>query len=346
MLIDIVIPYVNYKDNEWYKSYVKYKKECNHSYSTNVNRFRDFGTLRYVFRGIEKNMPFINNVFLILASESQCPEWVDKEKVKIVYHKDFIPEEFLPTFNANTIEMFLWNIKELGEYFIYSNDDFFPLKKSVESDYFRDNKPIIELIKHLPSKGNIWNDELLGSIRLASHNNKIDYILQTRHGFSPMIKSKMIDFYEKNKKEINKSISRFRESYNFTGYLWVYDNYVNKNYVNGNIGEKYLCLNNNINRCVNEILSSKTKCLCLNDNVVRLMPNTEEKLHTAFLRVFPHKSSYELFDYKVKTCKLPIDYTNELNEFLYSKFSNIHVKRDKPKKKNKSNRFIIRRIVQ
>ena len=51
--MDIVITYVNGLDPEWQKSYEKH---------TNTpileKRFRDWGTLKYLFRGIEKNMPF------------------------------------------------------------------------------------------------------------------------------------------------------------------------------------------------------------------------------------------------------------------------------------------------
>ena len=39
--------------------------------------------------------------------------------------KQFIPNNFLPTFNSCTIEMFIGNIKGLSEYFIYGNDDMF-----------------------------------------------------------------------------------------------------------------------------------------------------------------------------------------------------------------------------
>jgi hypothetical protein len=63
-------------------------------------RFRDWGTLRYLFRGIAENMPFVRKVHLVVSHESQVPEWVNREEVHIVLHKDIIPAEFLPTFNS------------------------------------------------------------------------------------------------------------------------------------------------------------------------------------------------------------------------------------------------------
>jgi len=52
-------------------------------------------------------MPFVNNIVLMCSSESQVPAFVKKYDVEVVLHKDFIPEHHLPTFNANTIEMFM-----------------------------------------------------------------------------------------------------------------------------------------------------------------------------------------------------------------------------------------------
>ena len=77
--MDIVITYVNGLDPIWQKDYEQH---------TNTpileKRFRDWGTLRYLFRGIEKNMPFIRKVFLVVACESQVPEWINQEEVHIV----------------------------------------------------------------------------------------------------------------------------------------------------------------------------------------------------------------------------------------------------------------------
>ena len=100
--MDIVITYVDGNDPVWKQDYEKY---------TNVpvmeKRFRDWGTLKYLLRGIEVNMPFIRNVYLVVSHDSQVPQWADRANLKIVLHKDIIPAEYLPTFNSTTIEMFL-----------------------------------------------------------------------------------------------------------------------------------------------------------------------------------------------------------------------------------------------
>ena len=121
--MDIVITYVDGNDPVWKQDYEKY---------TNVpvmqNRFRVWGTLKYLFRGIEKNMPFIRKVHLVVSGESQVPEWINRKEVNIVLHEDIIPHALLPTFNCNPREMHLHNIAGLDEEYLYFNDDIFPLK--------------------------------------------------------------------------------------------------------------------------------------------------------------------------------------------------------------------------
>ena len=67
--MDVVITYVDGLDPLWQRDY----EEC-----TNIpileKRFRDWGTLRYLMRGIAVNMPFIRKVHLVVARDSQVPE--------------------------------------------------------------------------------------------------------------------------------------------------------------------------------------------------------------------------------------------------------------------------------
>ena len=70
--MDIVITYVNGADPVWQEEYRRTL-----SVPPIVKRYRDFDTLKYLLRGIETNMPFIKNVFLVVSSESQVPAWAD-----------------------------------------------------------------------------------------------------------------------------------------------------------------------------------------------------------------------------------------------------------------------------
>lgn len=101
-------------------------------------RFRnDFDFLKYWFRGVEKFAPWINRIFFVTAGH--LPDWLNPghPKLKIIHHSDFIPKEFLPTFNSHTIENNLHRITELSENFVYFNDDFYLLRKTYPEDFFK-----------------------------------------------------------------------------------------------------------------------------------------------------------------------------------------------------------------
>jgi len=104
-------------------------------------RFRnDFDFIKYWFRGVEKFAPWVNRIFFVTAGH--LPDWLnpDHPKLKIIHHSDFIPKEFLPTFNSHTIENNLHRIKELSENFVYFNDDFYLLKKTRPEDFFKEGQ--------------------------------------------------------------------------------------------------------------------------------------------------------------------------------------------------------------
>ena len=103
--IDYVITYVDGSDKEWQGEYEKVSgKKINVEKS---ERFRSWDNLRYNLRAVEKNLPFIRKVHLVVSGPSQVPSWINTENVHVVYHKDIIPEKYLPVFCSTSIEMFL-----------------------------------------------------------------------------------------------------------------------------------------------------------------------------------------------------------------------------------------------
>ncbi|MBP5235355.1 MAG: hypothetical protein J6Z20_05150, partial [Bacteroidales bacterium] len=88
--MDAVITYVNGLDPLWQKDYEKRV-----GVSILSKRFRDWGTLKFLLRGIQKYMPFIENVYLVVARDSQVPEWVDRSQLRIVTHDMIMPAESL-----------------------------------------------------------------------------------------------------------------------------------------------------------------------------------------------------------------------------------------------------------
>lgn len=211
-MTDFVFTYVDNNDSSWFKEYIKYSINAKRRVDRNSVRFRSWGTLKYVFRGLEENMAFINNVYLVVATESQVPSWINRNNIKIITHDMIIPKQLLPTFNSNTIEMFIHNIHGLCEQFIYSNDDIFPINKLTEEDFFKNGQPLIAVHeKIIPTRPNIYNKSLISTLHLCEKFNdfklKDRIYLRSNHSMNPMLKSTWKRYFVNNVKDIRDSLS-------------------------------------------------------------------------------------------------------------------------------------------
>ena len=152
--IDVVIAWVDGTDKKWQKEKDKYSKNIHNNESANDARFRDWNHLKYVLRGIEKNMPWVHRIYLLTAH--QIPKWLKNEtgKLQLVFHEEFIPEKYLPTFSSHTIELNMHRIPGLSEKFIYFNDDTIPLRTMQPTDFFVNELPCDSAILnvHCPKK--------------------------------------------------------------------------------------------------------------------------------------------------------------------------------------------------
>lgn len=138
--IDFVVTWLDSSDPEWQRQYNEYKGESLHGDKSDA-RFRDWGFFKYWFRAVETNAPWVNRVFLI--TNGTVPKWIkrDHPKLVLVNHKDYIPSQFLPTFNSCTIELHINKIKELSEHFVYFNDDSYINNPITPEYYFVDGLP-------------------------------------------------------------------------------------------------------------------------------------------------------------------------------------------------------------
>ena len=293
--MDIVITYVDGNDPVWKKDYEK---------TTNVpvmdKRFRDWGTLKYLLRGIEAKMPFIRNVYLVVSHPSQVPEWADREQLKIVLHKDIIPAEFLPTFNCNPIEMHLHRIPGMDEEYIYFNDDMFPVGDCRPTDFFRDGRPVIGYYTHLFASG-MYKKICRNSDRLARKALGMKpscFFTRPQHICSPMLKSQCEELYAKVEDEIRKtSATRTRTEENLNQYLFLdYMNYKGL-VIREKISNKHFSVAVASPDSLRDFLHNPTRNLvCIND--VRLSEERYEQLRgailDAFQSTFPSKSRFEL----------------------------------------------------
>ncbi|MBR5193284.1 MAG: Stealth CR1 domain-containing protein, partial [Bacteroidaceae bacterium] len=98
MDIDFVITWVDMEDPKWKAEFSKYSgKKDNEKNGVSEARFRDYGFLKYWFRGVEKFAPWVRKIHFVTSG--QKPEWLDENnpKINLVNHKDYIPAQFLPT---------------------------------------------------------------------------------------------------------------------------------------------------------------------------------------------------------------------------------------------------------
>lgn len=137
--IDIVLPWVDGSDPAWLMEKSKYSSEI--TASVHDYNYQEWGILKYWFRGIEKNAPWVRNIFFITWGHT--PAWLDLShpKLRIINHKDYIPERFLPTFSSHTIELNIHRINDLSEHFIYFNDDMYLIKETKPEDFFINGLP-------------------------------------------------------------------------------------------------------------------------------------------------------------------------------------------------------------
>ena len=292
--MDIVITYVNGLDPEWQKSYEKH---------TNTpileKRFRDWGTLKYLFRGIEKNMPFIRKVHLVVSSESQVPEWLNRNEVNVVLHEDIIPHHLLPTFNCNPIEMHLHNIKDLDEEYLYFNDDMFPLKPCNPTDFFRQGKGVLGMSRHLFSIG-MFRKICRNSNDLAHtllHMSPSFTFLRPQHVCSPMLKSEVTEAYNLGKEEILSSMSITRTGNNLNQYLYLDYMYLKGKLINERLSKKHFSVGIVSAQKLREFIEHPTHQLtCIND--VQLSEGHYQELRStliaAFDTILPNASKYEV----------------------------------------------------
>ena len=194
-MIDVVIPWVNNNDRVWQQRYIQYFLAVDYKRVAELrgNRFEDIGIIQYQLKLVEKNMPFVRKIFLLVSNKEQVDFQVSS-KVQIVLHNEFIPSKYLPTFNSTTIEMFLHNIKDLSEHFIYANDDMLPLNELKETDFFEGDKIKMNYrMEECHENDNSFRNQCLNSYQhicdlLGMGHNETSFI-KPDHSMSPMIKS-------------------------------------------------------------------------------------------------------------------------------------------------------------
>ncbi len=172
MEIDFVVLWVDGNDPEWQAEKAKYQGKTIDD-SNSVNRFRDWGLMPYWFRAVERFCPWVRKVHFVTCGH--VPEWLnlDCPRLNHVKHRDYISMEYLPTFNANTIEMNLHRIPDLAEHFVFFNDDMFILRPMKESSFFQNALPCTyggEDPFAVAGKAGIWQHLIMNDLRVINNH--------------------------------------------------------------------------------------------------------------------------------------------------------------------------------
>jgi len=327
--IDFVLLWVDGSDPQWLAEKNKYlgiKKGD----SIADNRFRDWDNLKYWFRGVEKFAPWVNKIHFI--TYGHLPEWLNTEnsKLNIVKHSEYIPKEYLPTFNSNVIELNLNRIPEISQHFVSFNDDMFICKKVNPDDFFKNGYPKDECVQNITTCYGATEQiahAMLNNLDIINRNfskrevmkkhffKHINYkygfrnfrtiFLLPWYAFSGFhnphlpvshLKSTYDTLWEKEKAMIEDTCkNRFRGYNDVTHWVMRYWNLCEGKFYprESNFG-KYFDASNNNKDIIMCLENQTSKIICINDSSTSYdFEKAKEEINTAFEKILPEKSSFE-----------------------------------------------------
>lgn len=338
--IDIVLPWVDGSDPSWQaekNEWLLKNPGISAGIDPNANsncRYESWDNLQYIFRGIEKFMPWVHKVFLV--TNGQVPAFLntDHPKLRLITHESYIPEEYLPTFNSGTIEMNYFRISDLSENFILFNDDFFPLSPISEEYYFQDDcvcdeaveSPVMpvgigeiteyslmlkmndvlfinrhfdkrEVQKKNPS---IWFNDCYGELLqrtegLSYWNHFVGF--HDRHMPAALKKSTMRKVWEVEPERLDlASRNHFRAYTDLNHWLVRYWQFCEGKIVpRKTLGEPYLVTLKNCKEVADQIRNQKHQMICLSEDCKpEEFPIIRDTVNHALEDLLPEKSSFEL----------------------------------------------------
>lgn len=332
MKIDFVVAWVDGSDKSWQKKKAQYAgiDVDEGQIDASAARYRDWGIFEYWFRSVEENAPWVNRVYLV--TDHQVPDFLraNHPKLHIVFHDQYIPERYLPTFSSHTIELNFHRIHGLSEYFVYFNDDMFLNKPVCQEDFFRDGKPCYELIERplepcaplglvnyvaINNMG-VVNNHFARNYSLKYMSKFLNYRygksgiknflmlfwrkyqhFQDNHMPCPYLKSTFEDVWEKSYSVCDATcLHRFRMHSDLNQFVFRYWDIARGNFSPYSFKGGYYSVNSaNVDRCVKDIIEAEHMMICLNDSGVHEGFDTiAEKIRKAFAKRYPGKSTYEM----------------------------------------------------
>ena len=329
--IDFVVIWVDSGDPIWQAKKAEYSKSVDTSKKSmnSVKAYRDWGTFKYWFRGVEKFAPWVNKVYLV--TDQQKPTWLNiaSEKLVLVDHSDILRKDYLPVFSANPIESNIHRIPGLSEHFVFFNDDVYLTSPVEPTDFFSEdglpkyNTALSPIIPERYGTGHFQvndmeivtsyfsRDEILKNGKFLSFKQGLKNIVKTllyrnskficgfweNHLTHPLLKSTMELVWEKETAILEKtSASRFRNPSDTNVWLFKYWQIASGEYevADPDLGGLF-SLDNADSDFWKLLNSGKYKIMCINDG---FNVQDEEKVMVDFIKamnqLFPEKSSFEI----------------------------------------------------
>ena len=291
--MDIVITYVDGSDPHWQQDY-----QAGAGRDILAKRYRDWGTLPFLLRGIERHLSFAGKVFLVVSRESQVPAWADPDRLRMVFHRDILPQACLPTFNSAAIELFLHRIPGLAERFLYLNDDTFPVADASETDFFTEDGIATGFSRHVLAT-NLFKRHCRNADRLAREALRLPaspFFLRPQHTCTPMLKSACEEVSRRVSRQLLRSVTPLRADNNVNQYLFSDYLYLSGRAVNRRISNRHVSLGSvSPGRLESLIRQPNRQFLSIND--VEMSQERFEALRAvmtaAFSARFPGKSRFE-----------------------------------------------------
>lgn len=327
--IDIVIPWVDGSDPAWQEERGRFRPTVR---SDNSNaRFREWGLFQNWFRGIEAYAPWVRTVHLV--TWGHLPPWlnVNHPKLHVVNHRDYIPEEYLPTFSSHVIELNMHRIPGLADHFIYFNDDVYLTAPTVREDFFVDGLPVDTAVlgmvtnsdsvsflpyiqlnmlgninqtfsKHQVMKQNLskWFSPKYGKLMLYNlyfYPGANVAGLRNFHTCIPYRKETLEQVWQAFPEDLDHTCrNRFRSREDVNQYLFRYWRMMRGEFVPGKPNSAYLTIGeDSVQSIAQAMSSSRYKVVCVNDDPMSCdFSQQQEQLDQIFRNKYPDKSMYEI----------------------------------------------------
>ena len=289
-------------------------------------------TMRYWFRGVEQFCPWVRTVHFV--TWGHVPSWLNLNapKLHVVKHEDFVPQEFLPTFNCNTLEVNLHRIPGLSEHFVSFNDDMYVTSPMRPEDFFQNGKPV-DMLALQPVVANPQNPVmshlfLNNALLLSRHFNKREVARShpglffhvgypplyffynalemlfpqttgyyTSHQPATLLRSTYERVWELEPEEmLSTSSHRFRDEDDVSIYVFQEWQKLEGSIVPRNVQRRfaYFQMDGDIGKAVACVKAQKKKIVCINDVPTEDFDGRMAQILNAFDAILPNPSSFEV----------------------------------------------------